>query len=804
MPQIRSGTPSSFTRWPILGRLALTVAYTITGKLALMLAIAPGYASPIFPPAGIAAAAMLVAGRATLPWTFLGSFLLNLWTGYPGGHNFNKTGLAAAIVIAAASTLQAALAGFVLRRAVGYPAPLDNNCDVNRFLLLSPVCCLTSATVSLSGLWALGVVKAADLTANWISWSVGDTLGVLLLVPLVLVLGGEPRTLWSGRARTVALPMLLLAALFIAIFTRVSKWENDEALQEFRLVSQQIVDKIRTGLEEQNVFLEQLERSFSGRELQTRADFRHLVYSLLQRFPTIQAVKWAPRINNRQRSAFEVAQQADLAGFEIREVDASGKSRRAEDRPQFYPVTFVEPLKGNERIVGFDLASEAGRKAAIEETFRDGKVAATPPIRLVQEHHEQAGILLVFAVQDGPNGAGVVAIALRMGTFMTGLLAPTNSMINVQLVDLGRGQALFSELPVGPTHALHEEEFAFGGRRYRVQTVPTEAYLEQHRRWESWGVLVAGVVSTGLLGAWLLLGTGYTRRVETAVDDRTRQLEATNRRLQQEVKERQQAEVALRQAQRLEAIGQLTGGIAHDFNNLLTVVSGNATLLLDKSRDDTVRRHASAIERAAERGGRLTRELLTFSRRQTLRPECVDLRQRTREIVDMLSRSLREDIEVVVEMPEELWSVTVDLAEFELALLNIGVNARDAMPAGGRFGVVAKNVTCRSGDPASGGLVGDFVAVTMTDTGTGMAPEILARAFEPYFTTKEVGVGSGLGLAQVYGFAEQSGGAASIVSAVGKGTSMTLLLPCATALPAPRTAERELIQPVSAPAGLRT
>jgi CheY-like chemotaxis protein len=164
-----------------------------------------------------------------------------------------------------------------------------------------------------------------------------------------------------------------------------------------------------------------------------------------------------------------------------------------------------------------------------------------------------------------------------------------------------------------------------------------------------------------------------------------------------------------------------------------------------------------------------------------LRPEPIDLRHRVQDISDMLSPSLRADIEVTVKISEQTWPVSVDLAEFDLALLNIAVNARDAMPEGGVFQVEARNVTVDAGDPAGEGLAGDFVAVTLSDTGAGMAPEVLAQAFEPYFTTKEIGLGSGLGLSQVYGFANQSGGAASIVSAMGKGTSITLFLPRAVA-----------------------
>ena len=783
MPKSRRSTPFREVGTPLLVYLSVTLAYVATGKLALALAVPPGYASPIFPPAGIAVACVLIGGSATLPWIFIGSLLLNIWTGYSVSHQLDEMGYAAAVVIAAGSMGQAGVGGSVLRRAIGYPAPLDNSRDLAAFLVLSPLVCLTSASLSLAGLWALGVVHPAELATSWISWWIGDTLGVLLVLPLMLVFAGEPRSLWRSRVGPVALPMLLFFALFTAIFIRVSKWEHDESLLEFRLLSRQTIDKMRTELEEQEVFLEQLERSFSGGAAVSRTDFRHLVRSLLQRFPTIQAVKWAPRVDRDHRMSFEAAQQADLPGFEIREVDPSGQRRRAGERPRFFPVTYVEPLRGNEHIVGFDLASEAGRRAAVQTALDSGRVTTTPPIRLVQEQGEQVGILLVYGVHYGFNEAGVVAVALRMGTFVDGMLASANSWVSLQLSDLDADRVISNSLSPRRAGEFYTDTFIFGGRHYGVRTEPTASYLAQHRRWQSWAVLVVGVFSTGLLGALLLLGTGHTRRIETIVDDRTRDLETANRRLEIEIREREQAEAALRQAHRMEAIGQLTGGIAHDFNNLLTVIGGNAAMLNDAAQSDARRRRVGAIVQAAERGERLTRQLLAFSRRQMLRPEQLDLRRQAAEIADMLSPALRPDIEVKVKIPKEVWPVFVDLAEFQMALLNLGMNARDAMPDGGRIRVEARNVTFDIDDPTSGGLVGEFVAVTLSDTGAGMTADVVARAIEPYFTTKEIGLGSGLGLSQVYGFAQQSGGAVTIASAVGKGSSITLFLPRAAEEP---------------------
>jgi two-component system NtrC family sensor kinase len=255
------------------------------------------------------------------------------------------------------------------------------------------------------------------------------------------------------------------------------------------------------------------------------------------------------------------------------------------------------------------------------------------------------------------------------------------------------------------------------------------------------------------------------------------------RRLYDEAQGREMAEGALHQAQQLQAIGQLTGGVAHDFNNLLMVVSGSAERLRRHITEPKQRQLLDAIAKATERGESLTRQLLTFSRRQMLQPSVIDLAERLPEIKDMLSRSLRGDIEIRLGIPRRPCLVKVDPNEFELALLNLAVNARDAMPSGGTLSIAAKPVVMR-GKATEEGLSGDFVAVRVADTGGGIAPDVLPRVFEPFFTTKEVGKGTGLGLSQVYGFARQSGGTATIVSSARRGTAVTLLLPRSFEMPA--------------------
>jgi two-component system, NtrC family, sensor kinase len=247
-------------------------------------------------------------------------------------------------------------------------------------------------------------------------------------------------------------------------------------------------------------------------------------------------------------------------------------------------------------------------------------------------------------------------------------------------------------------------------------------------------------------------------------------------RLHDEAERREVAEDALRQAQRLEAIGQLTGGVAHDFNNLLMIVSGTVARLRRHVIGDKEKQLLDTISTATERGESLTRQLLAFSRRQMLQPSVIDLAERLPEMKDMLSRSLRGDIEIRVGVPRRPCAVKVDPSELELAILNLAFNARDAMPSGGTLTITAKPILMR-GKASEEGLNGEFVAIRIADTGTGIPADVLPRVFEPFFTTKEVGKGTGLGLSQVYGFARQSGGAASISTSARRGTAVTLFLP---------------------------
>ncbi len=257
-------------------------------------------------------------------------------------------------------------------------------------------------------------------------------------------------------------------------------------------------------------------------------------------------------------------------------------------------------------------------------------------------------------------------------------------------------------------------------------------------------------------------------------------------------------EEQLHQSQKMEAVGQLTGGVAHDFNNLLTVIIGNLAFIEDRAGDnDGVRKLAADARRAADRGAKLTAQLLAFSRGQRLNPKVIYVDHLVREFRALLDRAVGEAVEVRLNTAERVWPCRVDAAQLETALLNLTLNGRDAMPDGGVLVIETRNVVLDE-NAVAGLEPGPYVSLSVMDTGCGIAPEAVDRVFEPFFTTKEVGKGTGLGLSMVYGFVEQSGGRVAIESKVGVGTTVTLYLPKATQTP---TIEMEAAPMQSVPEG---
>ena len=387
-----------------------------------------------------------------------------------------------------------------------------------------------------------------------------------------------------------------------------------------------------------------------------------------------------------------------------------------------------------------------------------------------------------------PPGKGLAGLFVAAGFSLTDLVSGINAAARrgYLLMSLGAALSVLLALVIG----------------HRYLRAPASVLLEAARRWGSGDLTARAMMPDGATSEFAGLGNAFNEMaellqhqraelqglndaLELRVADRTRALLESNNRLQVEIAERELTEASLRQAQKLQAVGQLAGGMAHDFNNLLTAILGSLELLR-KRLPDVDTRQAKLLDIAVDavaRGSRLTAQLLAFSRKQPLLAVCVNVSEAIGGMAGLLASTLGGSVQLETRVEGDLWPAMLDPNQFEAAILNLALNARDAMPAGGRLIIAASNVNVTPASSSAELDPGSYVCVTVSDTGLGMPPDVVNRAFEPFFTTKAPGKGSGLGLSQVHGMVRQSGGSIMIESRQGGGTRITVMLPRSLATP---------------------
>jgi signal transduction histidine kinase len=371
------------------------------------------------------------------------------------------------------------------------------------------------------------------------------------------------------------------------------------------------------------------------------------------------------------------------------------------------------------------------------------------------------------------------AMCATLGSGLSGLLWGAGSAF---LLPDNLVEQTFVAFVIGGMCAASLVSFSYYLPAFVAYVFPASLPLAGRFFWDGWAVhgdmvvVFAVAITLAAYNSTRAFANGL--RLNFELIEKAEQLTAANRQLETEISQRRVAEEQLRQAQKMEAIGQLTGGIAHDFNNLLTAIVGHLEMAETRVTNDS--RAAALLQaalRAAERGATLTRHLLAFARRQHLEPRPVDVPAVIGGAEKILNQTIGPEIRLVICSEANLHPAWVDPNQLELAILNLALNARDAMRAGGALRIDAEQRRADIGNLPSDLPPGDYVVVSVSDTGTGMNQETLARAFEPFFTTKEAGRGSGLGLSIVHGFAAQSGGSVQIASSLGKGTKVDLWLP---------------------------
>ncbi len=798
--------------------VAVALAYFVLAKLGLRLASINPSASPIWPPTGLALAAVLLGGLRIWPAIFIGAFAANATTA--GTYETS-------VVIALGNTLEDVVGGFLIERWSGGRETFASPSRVVKFALVSVgPATVISATIGVVTLSVAGFAAWANFTPIWITWWLGDAAGALVVTPVIVLWAQSD---WRALNRrdlqelgavfgcAIAVGLLAFSPLlprseytsplgFLAILPLVwaalRRGPRDTATVGLILAGFAIWATVRhtgpfgnMGLNESFLLLLTFMVSVAVPSLALSADVamrRRTEDNLLRTQADLdQRVKErTAALADANIHMTEAQRLANLGSWSWEVVD-----NKISWSEQLYDIYGLRPdqFKGTlQEFIGFIHPEDRARVyESIGAALKSGTNFSHEE-RIVRPDGSLRYLHSVGEVIRDDRGTVVRMLGICLDVTERKLAERTlhDTEQNYRLLLKGaRDYAIYMLDAQGYVRSWNDgarrlkgyDADEIVGRHFRV-FLPSEV-----RATDLAERALATAAREGQFEAqtWLLRKNGegfYASVVMDAIRNDAGELIGFAK-LTRDITTQHEAQVAielareqLTQAQKMEALGQLTGGIAHDFNNLLMIVSGYAQILAGRLSGAKDKQAVDAIRAAANRGEKLTRQLLAFSRRQQLMPVVVDLRQRIDVVRDMLAPSLRGNIECICDIEDKIWPVEVDLGELELALVNIAVNARDAMPDGGTITLSARNVVLKPGS-AAGALEGEFVALAIIDTGAGMPADVLQRVFEPFFTTKPVGKGTGLGLSQVHGFASQSGGAVTLTSEPGRGTVVTIYLP---------------------------
>lgn len=524
----------------------LAFAYLVLGRLSLLLAIPPGYAMAIYPPAGLAIAAVLIGGYRLAPAIALGSLFLNLWITWESQQALSPVAWILASAIAIGAMLQALFGSWLVRRLLAFPLELNHHNEILKFMLLAgPLACLISASVGIATLVAVGIMPISVAFGNWITWWGGDCLGVLVMTPVIFVLFAKPRELWAGRRYTVMLPQLLILVLMVVMYVTVRDWEQDRQKQEFKHRLQSITHAFQARLQahvEGQKALASVLVSFPDFNVK---QFEAIAAPLLQNREELLAVEWVPKLMHADRADFESRQSQVLqSDFVVRERNQHKEMIAAATRELYFPVLYIAPFKGNEKAFGFDLYSVPNRRESIQMAVETKRTVATEPIVVVQERDNQLSVILITAVLhtdllkvEAPSHqvnfdqvSGLVISVLRPSAVLRNLLNEQDKReIKLSLLNLTgnkeSAEVFFDDIGMQPHHLDVSQVIEFCGRHWKLQAQPSDSYLALHRPWAAWISLVTGMLFSGLVGMYFLMISGRAFQIESLVVQRTKQLQ---------------------------------------------------------------------------------------------------------------------------------------------------------------------------------------------------------------------------------------------------------------------------------------
>jgi PAS domain S-box-containing protein len=520
------------TRTPAIV-LGAALVYGLAARLALWMAIPPGYATAVWPAAGLALICVLRWGRGAAIGIALGSFAVNIATGFDATSAVAIARSCAVIAtIAGGAALQAVIGAALIRRRIGHPSALQDEHDIAWFIVLGgPLACLVCSTVGVTALSVAGVVAWSGFGFSWWTWWVGDTIGVLVFAPLALLVLPGAHPVWRRRRGIVGVPLVLGFAVTV-LFLRVSSWEQARLRRDFERRIVPIEAVLRSQLSNYEEVVTSLASFFDASDEVTRSEFHTFCSRALAKYPALAALSWNPHVDVARRGEFEDrARRAGLAGYAFTERGSGGGLRVAGDRPDYAPVYYIEPIAQNAIVLGYDAMSDPVRRDTFEQVSRSGAVAATGRTELIHgatETRAAAGVLLVAPVYE--HAIDHVPIGFAIGVFRLQDLVETalhdidHDGMRVALLDRTAGRELLYPTDAGDASEVvepgphHVWPLEFGGRRWQLEIAPTAAFLATQRSWQAWTVLAAGLLFVGLLGVVLLITTGRTFRLHEGAE----------------------------------------------------------------------------------------------------------------------------------------------------------------------------------------------------------------------------------------------------------------------------------------------
>jgi PAS domain S-box-containing protein len=526
--------------------LILAFAYLLAGRLALLLAIPPGFASAIFPPLGISLAAVLLWGNPMLVGVFLGSVMLNTSMAVSEGTAFGLSAITVAAEIALGSCLATWLGAHLVKKVIGFPNDLLDEWSIFLFFVLGgPVASTVSASVGVAALCLNDVISFSQVAFSWVTWWTGDTIGILIAAPFIFILFAHPRPLWRGRLKTVGAPLLVSCALIVAIFFSAAHSDQQKIEHAHQESVRQIADKLFSAFNNPINALTPLKGLYLASDDVSSEDFRLFTAELFSGERGVTALSWNQKVLRSERQSYEAKMIKDGFGhFFIKENNANGETIIAPEGDDYIVVTQIEPYAKNNKAHGFNVASEPTRNRALILANKTGTPAMTEPLHLLQSNTDGLAYLIfmpVYKTLDVPKSFDMREQLLR--GYVTALVkvAPQVELIHrsfsrsefvISLDDITEPEKpinLYKDLtPVSGVSQsyLWSVRENIAGRVLHLTIIPTQKFIDKQLSGRSWYVLVGGLLFCSLLGGFLLLVTGRTQYITSLVERRTLELES--------------------------------------------------------------------------------------------------------------------------------------------------------------------------------------------------------------------------------------------------------------------------------------